>query len=193
MPTSIEAVLPQLFFGAQGEDAQIKILGTFSDGQILDVTESSNIAYTSSNPAVATVDSLAIVKAISPGTATVTAVYGPPAQSRRAIIPVIVRHPVFTMAPDSLDFGNQNVGTSSSQQMTLMNNTSAPLGIIAVSVDGDFSATDDCVSSSPLDVGVACTITVTFRPTLTGMRTSGVRVVNSVSVPVGFRVSGSSQ
>ena len=43
MPWSISALLRQIIFDAQGDSSSIHLLGTFADGSVLDVTESSNV------------------------------------------------------------------------------------------------------------------------------------------------------
>jgi hypothetical protein len=189
-PTRLSSNVSRLTFEAQGQDGSVSVMGTFSGGTF-DVTESSLVSYSTSDPAIVTVDAFGNVTAVAPGTATVTITYGQGARNIQALIPVTVPKPIFTMSPISLDFGTQDVSTSASLQMTLTNTSTADLGILEVKTSGDFSESDDCTSSSPLSRGASCTITVTFRPSQTGLRTSRVRVANSFNtVPVGFLVSG---
>ena len=77
--------------------------------------------------------------------------------------------------------------------MTLTNTTGDDLSIIEVSATGDYSETDDCVSSSPLAAGAMCTITVTFQPTQVGIRNGQVRMTNSFTHPVSFWLTGVGQ
>jgi hypothetical protein len=81
------------------------------------------------------------------------------------------------IAPMSLTFGGQLVGTvSSSQPVTLTNLTSTALTIGAITASGDFGKTDNCGSS--LAGNASCTINVTFTPTTSGPR-NGVLTVNN--------------
>jgi hypothetical protein len=58
-----------------GEDFHLNVLATFSDGKILEVTESSHLTYRSSNTKVATVDRNGEIRGIGAGHAAVTATY----------------------------------------------------------------------------------------------------------------------
>ena len=191
LPLGIFTPLPQIVFEAQGEDAPIKVQGRFADDIVLDVTESSKVVYASSDPAVATVNVTGLVTAIAPGEADITATYGPADQGLRVTVAVVVPRPLFTMSPAALDFGDQTVGTQSARQTTLTNSSDEPLTIRSVTTGGDFSATDDCVASSPLAAGASCTITVTFAPAESGPRAGGLSISNTFnSVPVTFWLSG---
>ena len=48
-PVSIAATPPQLFLEAQGQLFPLSIAGTFADGSVADVTNSSKMVYTSTN------------------------------------------------------------------------------------------------------------------------------------------------
>jgi len=54
MPTSIRAVHRSVGFEAPGASVPIRILGSFTDGKVLDVARSTNVVYESSDPTVAT-------------------------------------------------------------------------------------------------------------------------------------------
>ena len=87
-----------------------------------------------------------------------------------------------TLAPGSLSFGNQNVGTTStSQALTLTNSQSTSLTGISVAITGtnagDFAETDNC--GTTVAANSSCTINVTFTPTATGARTGTVTVTDS--------------
>jgi hypothetical protein len=83
--------------------------------------------------------------------------------------------PVATVSPTELDFGNQLVGrTSPARSVSLTNGGNGTLSIAAITVDGDFSQTNDCRSS--LAPGSTCTIGVTVRPSAGGPR-SGVLTI----------------
>ena len=87
-----------------------------------------------------------------------------------------------TLAPGSLSFGNQNVGTTSaSQALTLTNSQSTGLTGISVSIAGtnagDFAETDNC--GTTVAANSSCTINVTFTPTAAGARAGTLTVTDS--------------
>jgi hypothetical protein len=87
-----------------------------------------------------------------------------------------------TLAPSSLNFGNQNVGTTSAQQMlTLTNSQSTALTGISLSITGtnasDFAETDNC--GTTVAANSSCTINVTFTPAAAGSRTATFTATDS--------------
>ncbi len=89
------------------------------------------------------------------------------------------------ISPTLLSFGNQTVATSGTPQVTTLTNIgNAALAITMIYIEGpnnkDFSQTNDCPQSLPM--GASCSISVTFRPTFTGMRTAAVAVSDNASV-----------
>jgi hypothetical protein len=189
-PTLLTNDLPAIPFSAPGDFQYLRVSGTFSDGSVLDVTQSTYMSYSSSNVAVATVNAKGLVKAVGPGKALITATYsGGPSKG----IPVSVAAGPLSPTPTSLSFGTQNIGTvSSSQGVTLTNSTNnASLSITQVTAAGDFSETDNCVSSSPLAVGATCTVNVAFAPTGTGSRTGSLNLqTNMMAGPFGVQLAG---
>lgn len=192
MPIAISPQIPSLTFKALGEQFPLKLLATFSDGSVLEVTESTYVTYSSANTAVATVDANGIVTGGSAGSTTITATYTLNGQSVQTIVPVTVPPPVMTVSPVSLTFGSQNVGTTSSAQALTVTNTShSPMKIVAVSAMGDFAETDNCASSSPLAVSGSCTINITFTPAAVGSRQGSVNIANGTnSIPATVPMSG---
>jgi len=84
-----------------------------------------------------------------------------------------------TLLPASLDFGNQPVGTTSSPQVvTLTNYDQAAVNISRIRLTGSnpgaFAQTNTCGLSVP--AGGSCTISVTFAPKYTGLRTATLEV-----------------
>jgi hypothetical protein len=70
--------------------------------------------------------------------------------------------------PTSLAFPSQVFDTvSSAMTVTLTNTGSLALTVTSISMSGDFSETDNCVST-PVAVGGSCAIQVTFTPEATG-------------------------
>jgi Beta-propeller repeat/Abnormal spindle-like microcephaly-assoc'd, ASPM-SPD-2-Hydin len=83
--------------------------------------------------------------------------------------------PAATLAPTSLQFSLQTVGsTSSTQDVVLRNMGSSPLSISAIQAGGDFSETDDCGNS--VAAAGSCTISVAFSPTEPGVRNGAITI-----------------
>jgi len=192
LPISLSALMPSITFGVQGQQFPVITLATFADGTILDVTQSSNISYSSLNPGVAIVDPTGLLTGVAPGNTSLQAIYGQGSSSVSVSIPVTVPALVLSPSPTSLSFGSQDVGTNSAQQQsTLTNGENGPIGILGVHATGDFSESDDCVSSSPLALNATCTINVSFTPTATGLRTGMVYIDNRfTTAPLGIRLTG---
>jgi hypothetical protein len=75
--------------------------------------------------------------------------------------------PAVKLSSTDVVFGEQPVGTTSGPQTVALTNTgNAPLTIAQVTASGDFTQTNDC--GSPLGAGVACTLSISFRPTTAG-------------------------
>jgi len=97
-------------------------------------------------------------------------------------VSILLQISLGSVAPATLSFGNQGVGTtSSSQSATLSNTGSAPLLIGAVAASGDFGVASGgtCSTSTPLVGGATCTINVTFTPTAIGSRTGTLTVTDN--------------
>ena len=181
LPTSLSAQIPALIFESQGEETSLQISGTFSDGSILDVTQSSNLAYISSNPSIATVDANGLVTAVGIGNTWIAAKYSEGGQFVQMFVPVTVLPPLLSASPSSLSFGSQTIMTSSaSQQVVLTNSTSDSITVLSVSGGGDFSETDNCASSLPLPPGGTCTVAITFTPSVVGPESGGVTITNNI-------------
>jgi hypothetical protein len=82
------------------------------------------------------------------------------------------------VAPTSLTFSSQGLGsTSPAQTVTLTNGTASAINIASVATTGDFAETNTCGAS--VGAGASCTITVTFTPTAAGTRTGSLVVTDS--------------
>lgn len=105
--------------------------------------------------------------------------------------------PVTKLTPASLAFGNQQVLTTSAGQLiTLQNTGTGPLYISNISVagdnPGDFMQTNACpISPNTLGVNATCTLTVTFKPTVSGLRKATISVAdNTLTSPHTASLSG---
>jgi Beta-propeller repeat/Cep192 domain 4/Abnormal spindle-like microcephaly-assoc'd, ASPM-SPD-2-Hydin len=89
---------------------------------------------------------------------------------------------VATLAPTSVAFGNQFVGTSSApQSVTLTNAAATPLAIsnIGVTAGSAFSETNNCGSTLAADK--SCVISVVFSPAATGSASATLTVNDAAS------------
>ena len=86
--------------------------------------------------------------------------------------------PAVAMAPHSLQFASQVVGTTSAPQTTVLRNMgSASLTITAKTAGPDFAATDDC--GGTLAAASFCTFTVTFTPSASGPFTEALTITDN--------------
>jgi hypothetical protein len=98
------------------------------------------------------------------------------------------------LAPATLNFGSVTVGTTSAAKIiTLTNIGTTALTITSITITGaaagDFSQTHTCGAS--LGAAASCTISVQFKPTVTGNRSAAVRVTdNAAGSPQQVPVSG---
>ena len=94
------------------------------------------------------------------------------------------------VAPASLNFGSQGVGTASAPQtITVSNPGGVSFNVTNIVASANFSQTNDCGAS--LAAGAHCAITVTFSPTVTGLDSGSITLSDSsVSGPVAIPLSG---
>lgn len=93
--------------------------------------------------------------------------------------------PAVDIAPTSLSFGDQTVGsTSGPKSMTVTNTGNATLSISSVDLagasPGDYVLTSS-TCGSPVPVGANCAITVAFRPTSAGARSAAVVITDDAA------------
>src|SRR5436309_510378 len=88
-----------------------------------------------------------------------------------------------TLSPTSLTFGGQLLNTTSAgKAFTLTNSGSAGLTITSITASGNFGANSNCpISPSTLAATAHCTITVTFKPSVSGSVSGEVTVLDSAS------------
>jgi len=92
--------------------------------------------------------------------------------------------PIAGLAPTSLTFVGQSIGTSSAAQaITLSNTGTVAMSITSIAItgtnSGDFSQTNTCGTS--VAAGGNCSISVTFTPTATGARSASVAITDNAS------------
>ena len=99
-----------------------------------------------------------------------------------------------SFSPTTLSFGSQTLKVASAAQtITLSNPGTAALSITSIAITGtnttDFSQTNTCGTS--VGVGGSCTISVTFTPQATGVRSASVTVSdNAAGSPQSASLSG---
>ncbi|HTS11879.1 MAG TPA: choice-of-anchor D domain-containing protein [Candidatus Limnocylindrales bacterium] len=85
------------------------------------------------------------------------------------------------IAPGSLTFAGQSIGTkSAAQQITITNSGTSALAVNGISVagsnSGDFAELNNCPPS--LGAGANCTVNVTFEPVAAGTRTASIHIAD---------------
>ena len=95
------------------------------------------------------------------------------------------------LTPSSLGFGPVAAGTSSAVLSSMVTNTGT--GTLTISSIASTSAayTDTTTCGATLAVGASCTVSVTFRPTVTGVQTASVLLTdNAAGSPQSISLSG---
>jgi len=88
--------------------------------------------------------------------------------------------PVGALYPSFLQFGSQKVGTTSNALSTMLYNSGGtPLAISAITIAGEFAQTNNCGGS--LAVGLSCTVSITFKPTITGNQKGNLSVKDNAT------------
>jgi sugar lactone lactonase YvrE len=88
--------------------------------------------------------------------------------------------PTVQISATSLNFNTEPVGSkSTAQTVTLTNSGSAALAISSISASGDFAETQNCGSS--VAAGANCTISVTFTPATSGIRTGTLTITDGAT------------
>ena len=99
-----------------------------------------------------------------------------------------------TLSPTSQSFGNQVLGTTSVvKKITLTNTQILPLNITGIATHlADYVATSTCpMSPAILAAGASCKISVTFTPSVLGLRTDTLSITDNASgSPQTVRLSG---
>ena len=105
-------------------------------------------------------------------------------------VAVLLSTPFKAVAPASLHFGSQGIGTvSAPQTITISNPASVTFNITNIVASGNFSETNDCGTS--LDAGAHCTLTVSFSPVSTGSNSGSITVSdNTRTGPVAIPLNG---
>ncbi len=176
-----------------------QVVGTASAVQIITLSNSGNDALTVSNlqvtgdfaqtndcPATLAVGSNCTISVTftptasgsRPGTLTITDNAPNSPQAIGLSGTGLSSVPAASLAPASLVFSSQVVGTASAvQTVTLSNSGNGALTVSNLQVAGDFTQTNNCPAT--LAVGANCTISVTFTPTASGSRPGTLTITDS--------------
>jgi large repetitive protein len=96
----------------------------------------------------------------------------------------------------ALNFGNQNIGTTSSALPTELFNASFQAGTVgAISATGDFAVTNtgSCSTGATFVPGAVCSVYVTFTPTLAGPRTGTLSIAGGANGTQNLPLAGVGQ
>jgi Abnormal spindle-like microcephaly-assoc'd, ASPM-SPD-2-Hydin len=108
---------------------------------------------------------------------------------------IAISSPVVTLAPASLNFGNQSVGVASpTLAVTLDNTGNSALSISSIAISGanaaDFAETSNCTGS--VAAGASCSISVVFTPAQLSSRSGQIVITDNASgSPHQIALSGS--
>ena len=104
--------------------------------------------------------------------------------------------PLLELSLAEVDFGKQDVGTSSRPRIVALRNTgTAPLAISTLHLDGsgerEFRLRDDQCSKQTVDAGAECTVEFTFSPRAAGKRSVELTVKSdTLRAAKGLSISG---
>src|SRR5690348_7857748 len=104
-------------------------------------------------------------------------------QAVTATFTAVAGSPVVSLSATSLSFGGQLIGTTSnSKNVTLTNTGTAGLLLSPIASSGEFIESDNCpVSPAALAVNSACTISVTFDPSVVGSVPGEITITDNAS------------
>jgi hypothetical protein len=97
--------------------------------------------------------------------------------------PALAQSPTLTVSPNSLSFGVPNIGsTSAAQSVTFSATGAGSVTLGTVTRDNpDFTIATDSCSGVTLKAPAACTVGVTFKPSVSGLETGMLSFPNTVS------------
>jgi hypothetical protein len=110
------------------------------------------------------------------------AIVGGTVKSAVAILLNLGSHPAVGLSAKSLQFGDQQVGTTSPpQKVTLTDTGTLRLDISSITVLGDFLEKNTCGNS--VAIGASCTVAIQFRPRAEGLRKGKVSITDNAKPP----------
>ena len=181
-----------------------QLVGTVSAAQVVTLTNTGTATLSISNLAITGAESADFAKTNTCGTSmavgancTISVTFRPTNRNNRTASLSITDNASgspqtvaltgvgtdITLAPTSLAFGGQGVGSTSAAQTVTLTNKLAVQAITITSISlsganpGDFAETNTCGGS--VGAQASCTINVTFTPTATGTRTASVMITDN--------------
>jgi hypothetical protein len=181
-----------------------QLVGTVSAAQVVTLTNTGTATLSISNFAITGAESADFAKTNTCGTSmavgancTISVTFRPTNRNNRTASLSITDNASgspqtvaltgvgtdITLAPTSLVFGGQGVGSTSAAQTVTLTNKLAVQAISITSISlsganpGDFAETNTCGTS--VGAQASCTISVTFTPTATGTRTASVMITDN--------------
>ena len=114
---------------------------------------------------------------------SVQIVYGSPANTQLVGLTGYGTMPSASVAPSSLNFGNQSMQTTTLKTETLANTGAGPLANISAAITGtnagDFSISTDNCSGTTLPSNSNCSIAVAFSPAGSGLRSAVLNIASN--------------
>ena len=185
-PLSLDSLISNVMFQRTSESIPLIVLGTYQDGSVLDVTHSTHVSFSSSNTAVATVDSQGIVTAVAVGRTYITVSYTLGTNKIQLIIPVTMGNPTGVGVTGT---GTFSLGLTPGQQ-TIIPGNSATFQVSASSFDG-YAGTVALTA-----VGLPSGASANFAPSSVPISSSSTLTIStSSSTPTGayiISITGSS-
>jgi hypothetical protein len=183
MPVELWTEESDIHLVAFGQEHYLNVTGVFPDGIRLKLNESCCLSFSSSDPKVATVTDHGAVTAIGPGDAVITTTYRQGESNDNRSIPLNVASPAVNVSPRVLNFGETAVGsTSAPLEFTVTNLLDYPMHIPKPEIYGEFSETDDCLSSLLAEKSGTCTVRVTFKPKVKGFNAGKITIYGQTTI-----------
>jgi hypothetical protein len=98
---------------------------------------------------------------------------------QNVLMSATVINPIAALSANSLNFGNQNTGTTSAaKSVTLTNSGTTPLVLSLLKANGNFAFASGttCTSTATLTPGGNCLMKITFTPTTKGSKAGSVTI-----------------
>jgi hypothetical protein len=172
---------------AKGGTQQFTATGTFSDSttQVL-----SNAVWASATPGVATSNATGLATGVGAGTSTISGTVGSITGS--TLLTVTPATYLLNPSTTSLSFGNVNVGSSSSQNVTFTNSGNSSVAIVSVSIAAPGYNVSGLSTGQVIAPAQTATLIVTFAPSSSGSLPGSVSVAsNATNSPAIVTFSGS--
>jgi hypothetical protein len=179
LPLSLSSSLRSVEVTELSDGMPLSLKAKFRDGKSMDVSDSSPVTYTSSNPGSFTISADGELLPGAPGRGIATATYTLNGTEVSLHIPITISRAALSPSVHRLSFGQSGVGSlSTPQRLTLTNTTNSPIEATQVNVTPYFHETNTC-TSSPIPPHGTCTIEVRFTPVAEGEAQGTLTIVSN--------------